>query len=113
MSATLDTPLPSPAAVMARLDAIEADLAIRQNTLEVAAAAWFRAKRDREKAYALEYLHAEGTVDARKAEAIKATALIGVECEAEFEAVRAVVRVLDTRAAIGMSLIRAMSRGGA
>lgn len=112
MSALAESrPVPSPAAIINRLESIEEDLAVRQNVLERVAAEWYRAKRDREKAYALEYLQAEGTVDARKATAIKATALIGVEAEAEFEAVRAVVRVLEARATIGQSLLRSMGRG--
>lgn len=110
MSVLADTPLPSPAAIVARLEAIEGDLAVRQNLLEHAAASWFRAKRDREKQYALEYMKAEGTVDARKAQAIEATTLIGVEAEAEYEALKAVVRVLDTRASIGMALLKAQGR---
>lgn len=102
--------LSSPALVMERLEAIEADLAVRQNTLESAASAWFRAKRQREHDRAVAFLSAEGTVAERNAIADRATALDGKDEEAEFEAVRAVVRVLDARASIGQSILKAQAR---
>jgi hypothetical protein len=106
MSATLDAPAP----VMARLAAIENDLAQRQNIYEQAARAWFIAKRDREKEYAIEYMRAEGPVEQRKSQAIRATSHIGVTEEAEYEALKAVVRVLETRASIGQSILRSQGR---
>ena len=106
MSATFDAPSP----IISRLASIENDLAQRQNVLETAARAWFIAKRDREKEYAIEYMRAEGPVEARKAQAIRATSHIGVTEEAEYEALRAVVRVLETRASIGQSLLRSQGR---
>jgi hypothetical protein len=48
----------------------------------------------------------------RTAKAEVATAHIGVEDEARWEGLKAVVRVLDTRAAIGMSLLRSHGRAG-
>jgi hypothetical protein len=96
--------------VMSRLADIENDLAQRQNIYEQAARAWFIAKRDREKEYATEYMRAEGAVEARKAQAIRATSHIGVTEEAEYEALKAVVRVLETRASIGQSLLRSQGR---
>lgn len=104
------TDLMSPAAVMCRLEEIERDLAARQQTLERAAASWFRTKRDREKAFAEAYLAAEGTVETRKAQAAISTATLGTEVEAEYEAVKAVVRVLETRASIGQTLLRVQGR---
>ena len=74
--------LSHPAAVKVRLEGIEDDLAVRQNRLETAALDWFRAKRDREKERATQFLAAQ----------------------------KAVVRVLDTRAAIGMSILRSQER---
>jgi hypothetical protein len=106
------TALSSPGQVQARLDEIEQDLATRQNELEVAALSHFRAKREKEKARAEELLRAEGTVAVRTAKAEVATAHIGVEDEARWEGLKAVVRVLDTRAAIGMSLLRSHGRAG-
>jgi len=106
LTVTLDAPGP----VMSRLAQIENDLAQRQNVYETAARAWFIAKRDREKEYATEYMRAEGPVEARKAQAIRATSHIGVNEEAEYEALKAVVRVLETRASIGQSLLRSQGR---
>lgn len=102
--------LTHPAAVMARLQEIDDDLARRQNVLEAAGMAWFKAKRDKEKARATAFLSAEGTVAERNAIAERATALDGRNEEAEWESVRAVVRVLETRASIGQSLLRAQGR---
>ena len=92
---------------------IENDLARRQNALESAAMAWFRAKRDREKTRAIAFLTAEGTVAERQAKADQATALDGRNEEAEWEALRAVVRTLETRASIGQSILRSQTRVGA
>jgi hypothetical protein len=100
----------APSPTLHRLAEIENDLAQRQNVLEDAARAWFIAKRDREKEYAIEYMKAEGPVEARKAQAIRATSHIGATEEAEWEALRAVVRVLETRASIGQSILRSQSR---
>lgn len=105
--------LASPAEVQERLNSIDTDLATRQNELETAAFLWFRQKREREKQRAEAFLKASGTVAERNAIAEKQTAEVGSDSEAAYEAQRAVVRVLDTRAAIGMSILRAQSRGGA
>lgn len=99
-----------PAGVMARLTEIENDLATRQNALESAGRKWVIAKRDREKARAVAFLSAQGTVAERNAIADELTALDGKNEEAEWEALRAVVRVLETRASIGQSLLRSMGR---
>lgn len=106
MSATLS----HPGAVVARLEEIDADLALRQNTLEDAARKWFIAKRDKEKARAVAFLSAQGTVAERSAKADEQTALDGKNEEAEWEAVKAVVRVLEARASIGQSILRAQGR---
>jgi len=104
------TDLSAPQLVMARLTAIEEDLAVRQNALESAARHWVIAKREREHARAVAFLSADGTVAERNALADQATALDGREAEAEWEALRAVVRVLDTRASIGQSILKAQGR---
>lgn len=103
------TPLSDPASVMRRLAEIENDLALRQNTLEAAALAWYRAKRDKEKARAVVFLSAEGTVAERSAIADRQTATDGKQEEALWESLKAVVRTLETRASIGQSLLRAQS----
>lgn len=99
-----------PHQVLDRLEEIEQDLATRQNVLESAAVKWYRVKRDKEKARATAFLRAEGTVAVRQALADQETALIGRDEEAEYEAVRAVVRVLETRASIGQTLARTNAR---
>lgn len=103
--------LSSPAAVMVRLEEIEADLAVAQNELEACALAWFRCKRDREVQEAMEFMRAEGSVEARRQQAKRIASAIGAEQEAAWEGKRAVVRVLETRAMIGTSLLKAMGRG--
>jgi hypothetical protein len=104
--------LSSPAMVQRRLEEIDCDLGERQNALEEAALEWFRSKRDREKARAESFLTAEGTVDELNAIADRATADLGREHEAQYESQRAVVRVLDTRAAIGMAILKSQGRVG-
>lgn len=104
----------APSVVIERLEAIERDLAGRQNALEAAAMAWFRAKRDREHARAVTFLSATGcTVAERNAIAERETSLLGVDEEASYEALRGVMRVLETRASIGQSILRAQGRVGA
>lgn len=104
--------LDNPAAVMGRLLAIEQDLAVRQGALEAAALAWFRVKRDKEHQRAVAFIRATGTVAERNALAEVETSLIGVSEEAEFEALRAVVRTLETRASIGQSILRSQGQSG-
>ena len=102
--------LSTPAAVMARLDEIDQDLAERQHDYETAALDWFRAKREREKERALVFLQSTGTIAERHAQADFRTARLGREEEAQFEALKAVIRVLETRASIGQSILRAQGR---
>jgi hypothetical protein len=105
-SAALDAPGPT----LRRLAEIENDLAIRQNSLEDAARKWFVLKRDRERDYAIEFMRAEGPVEARKSAALKVTSHIGALEEAEWESLKAVIRVLETRASIGQSILRSQAR---
>jgi hypothetical protein len=109
VSATLS----NPAAVQERLEEIDDRLAILSNDLEDAALDWFRVKRKREKEWAQAFIGGEGTAANRKAEADLAVADVGVDEEAAWEGKKAVSRTLDTRAAIGMSILRAQSRVGA
>jgi Cdc6-like AAA superfamily ATPase len=103
---SLDTPGP----VIQRLAAIENDLAMRENVLEAAALAWFRAKREKEHKRAVAFTRAAGTVAERNAAADIETAMLGASEEAEWEALKAVVRVLETRASIGQSILRSQGR---
>jgi hypothetical protein len=106
----LTATLQHPAAVLERLEAIDHDLAVRQNALEAAALGWFRAKRDKEHKRAVEFLRATGTVAERNAAADQLTSMLGAQEEAEWEALKAVVRVLETRASIGQSLLKSQWR---
>ncbi len=93
-----------------RVEQIEADLARRQPVLEDAARKWFVAKRDRDRDRAIAFLGATGTVAERNAIADRDTATNGAMAEAEYEALKAVVRTLETRASIGQTLIRVNGR---
>ena len=104
--------LSSPQQIMDRLEQLDRDLEARGPALESAARAWFIAKRDREKARAEVFLTTEGTVAVRSAHADKATATQGAGAEAEYEAIKAVCRVLETRVGIGQTLLKAHGRAG-
>lgn len=106
MTLTLD----NPAAIMQRLLEIEDDLAVRQGALESAALAWYRLKRDKEHQWAVAYISADGPAHTRKAVADRETAMVGKNEEALYEALKAVVRTLETRASIGQSLLRSQGR---
>lgn len=103
--------IPSPAQVMERLDAIDRDMAERLPRLEAAAQEHFLAKREKEKKRAEVFLTTEGTVAERNASADRLTAETGKTAEAEYEAIKAVVRVLEARSTIGAALLKAQSRG--
>jgi glycine/D-amino acid oxidase-like deaminating enzyme len=107
MSATAERP----ATVLERLEAIEADLSELQRDIYEAAMEWFKAKRDKEHDWAVSFMTADGTVADRKAAADKINARDGMTAEAEYEALRAKERVLETRANIGMALLKAQGRG--
>jgi hypothetical protein len=103
--------------VVTRLEQIEQALAdLLPNEYEDhPAAAYFRAKKAFEHAWAQRYIQTEGTVDERRnltilklydSPAYKAL----VTAEASYEASKAIGRVLETRASIGQSLLRAMTR---
>lgn len=102
--------LSNPAAIHERLVEIEEALAIKQNVWEDAALGWFRAKRDKEKARAVAFLSASGTVAERSAVADRDTATDGKEEEALYESLKAVIRTLEARATIGQSLLRSQGR---
>jgi hypothetical protein len=109
------TTLTHPGAVVQRLEELDAALALHQNDLEQAAQDHFTSKHLKEKAKAEAFLKAQGerTIAERTAIAERDTAVIGMEHEARWEGLKGVVRVLDTRSAIGMSILRAQSRVGA
>lgn len=104
----------SPAAIMRRLEEIERDLAIRQNALEEEAQIYHNWVAEVERLRAVEYLKTSGTVEERKS---KVTAEMGQcaqwdelkESTAKYEALKAAVKVLTTRASIAQSLLKAMT----
>lgn len=109
----MSTDLSHPAAVMARLEEIDSELAVLQNTFEDAAMRWFKLKRQREHQQAVHFMKAneQPTAAAREARAKELTSLIGMEEEAMYEAAKAKVRVLETRTSIGQSILKAQGRG--
>lgn len=100
----------NPHTVQARLDEIDRDLAERLPQLEEAGRLHFIAKRDREQRIATAFLAAEGTVAERNAIAAGSFGGDGAEEEAAWESLRAAVRVLETRAQIGMALLKSYGR---
>lgn len=107
----------NPAAVMARLAAIENDLATRQNPYEQAASDRARLTRDWEKRIASHRITAKGNdSDARRAAALGAAIAQDdlyerlMDAEARFESLKVVTRLLETRATIGMSILRSQGR---
>lgn len=103
--------------VVERLEAIDTHLerTLPREDAEHPSAAYFKAKRDYERAWAEAYLCTSGTVEERKnltivelykSEAYKAL----VTAEAAYEAWRAVDRTLSTRASIGQSLLKAFQQ---
>lgn len=101
----------TPAQIEARLVELEEDLATRQNAYERAAEAWYRILREREYQYAVEFMRAHGkTVTERREAAREITSLLGVNEEAEYEGLRAAIKVMDARAMIGMALLKSANR---
>jgi hypothetical protein len=104
---------------MGRLQDIERDLADRQNDWERAAGQQIRLKRDWELRFARAFVSQPSnlTVQERKANALIALAASEdslyedyIAAEGQAEGLKAVVNVLQTRATIGQSLLRSMTR---
>jgi hypothetical protein len=101
----------TPAQIEQRLEDIEHDLGDRQNAYASASEKWHRACREREHQHAVEFMRAAGaTVTERKEQARELTALIGITEEAEYEGLRAAIKVMETRAMIGMALLKSAGR---
>ena len=99
------------AQVLDRLTEIEGDL----SRLEDHADSYFRAKRDWELAWAKTYMQTEGTVEERRQQTLLNLATSEsykkfIVAEAGYEGWKAAYRTLDTRASIGQSLLKAMTR---
>lgn len=106
-----------PARLHQRLSEIEADLAERQNPFERAADDRARLLRDWEKRIAICTRQATGSSEgARKAHALVAAIEQDdlhdrlADAEARYDALRVVVKVLEVRSTIGMSVLRSMGR---
>ncbi len=104
--------LDSPALVMSRLTQIENALAERQNSYERAAGNWYTAQREIRRQHAIALLgSSQASVTAKKAEAdLAALACDGVEFEAEYESLKAVIRVLEMRSMICMAILKSQGR---
>jgi hypothetical protein len=104
--------LSTPAEVQSLLEQIQRDLASRQNLYEESARRWFHAKREIEKRKATAYLLAgDRPANERRAAGVSAAYEVdGVESEAEYEALKAAIGVLETRASICMSILKAQGR---
>lgn len=101
----------TPAQIEERLQELEQDLAVRQNAYESAAEKWYRKLREREYQHAVEFMRAAGaTVTERKEQARELTALLGITEESEYEGLKAAIRVMETRATIGMALLKSVGR---
>jgi hypothetical protein len=109
-----------PGAVQDRLAAIELDLSERQPEFEKAADDRARLVRDWDRRLALHMKRAGGS----NAEARKANGFVAAleqdngelyeawkDAEARYDALRVVVKTLEVRATIGMSILRAQGRG--
>jgi hypothetical protein len=94
-----------------RLEAIEQDLATKQPDLEKYSDEWTRLKRDKLKKWAEAYMASSGKeVTTRKASAILQSEDIGIEEEAKYVGLKAVVEVLSTRASICQTLLNSHGR---
>jgi hypothetical protein len=104
----------TPAQIIERLEAIERDLAERQGEFERVSEDWARAKREKELAWARAYTLAgrdnKTPVTDKKAAAIEASELIGLDAEARYTGLNKVIEVLGTRSMIGMALLKSHGR---
>jgi hypothetical protein len=107
-----------PLQILQRLEAIEEDLAVRQSDYEEAAGEMHRLVRDFELRVARASLQAKAdTATEKKWRALEAVAASDdglyeklKEAEGRYEALKAALRVLEQRASIGQSLLRAAGR---
>lgn len=101
--------------IIGRLEEIKADLGDVGPEFAEAAEAWTRAKRDKEKAWATAYMDAgdgkaSTPVTDKKAAGILASEHIGVESEGRYVGLSKRADVLQTRAMIGMALLKSHDR---
>lgn len=101
--------------IIERLEEIEQDLGEVGPDLHEAGEAWTRAKREQAKAWATAYMDAGNgkastPVTDKKAAGILASEHIGVEAEARYIGLSKRADVLQTRAMIGMALLKSYDR---
>ena len=95
------------AGTVERLKEIDDQLAVAVNELTDAACDWYvTGKPAREAAEADAFAASPGTVVERKFAADAAGALVGCDEEARWETLVRVVRILETRASIGQSILK-------
>ena len=104
--------------IVTRLEQIEEALAKLDQEQDHPAGAYYKAKRDFELEWAKTYITKEGTVEERKNRTILALYQSDaykdlVLAEAAYEGWKARYRLLETRASIGQSLLKASTREGA
>lgn len=106
-----------PAVLIGRLEAIEQDMASRQNEYGQAADDRARAVRDWDKRLAIHQKIAKGpNSETRKAVALAAAIEVDdlyerlKDAEARYDSLKVVMRTLETRATIGQSLLKAHGR---
>jgi hypothetical protein len=104
------TDLSTPTMTQSRLEEIENDLAMRQNLYEAAARAWFVKQGKITKDRAVAYRTASGGSTEKKEAANELHGEDGALEQGEYEALRAVIKVLETRATIGMSILKSQGR---
>jgi hypothetical protein len=102
--------LSTPQQVMERLEGLAEEIAEYANIVEGRALAWFRVKRDREKAWANAYIQANGPAHVRRVMADLAVADMGLDEEALWEGGRAKMRALESAANVGMALLKSQGR---
>lgn len=102
-------------ALIGRLEEIERDLANRQADGETAADDFHERKREHELRWAQTYLETQGTVEERRQQTI--LKLYGsqeykqfIAAQAQYDGWKAVNRVLEARASVAQSLLRAQTR---
>lgn len=100
-----------PAEIIVRLEELEQDLASRQNDYESAAGKWHAVAREREYLYAMQFMRAPGsTVTERKQHAAEHVGMIGASEEADYEALKAALRVMEIRSMVLMALLKSLGR---
>ena len=100
----------TPQSVEQRLEAIDQDLAIRQNLYEAAAKAHFLKVAEVTKDKAIAYRKADGNSTDKRESANEQHGEDGSKEQAEYEALKAVIKVLESRATIGMAILKSHGR---